>query len=259
MKTKIFFLLFFVLLFLIPLQMDAQKITIIYDNYLHDDDCLADWGFSCIIDHKSQTLLFDTGTKKDVFIHNLTELKENLNRVDMIVISHNHGDHTGNLFTVLETKNDLTVYMPFSTSDAEIKRIKDTDAKVVRDENPRDLGNSWYLSGEMGSTIKEQALIMDTPKGLVVITGCAHPGITEIVARVKEIHKKDIFLVLGGFHLGGSSEAQIEEIIQDFKDMGVRNVAPTHCTGDKAIEMFQEAYGDHFIKAGVGKKIEIEE
>jgi len=257
MKTKILFLFLFALLSLSPLRMDAQKITIIYDNYLHKDKCQADWGFSCIIDHKSSTLLFDTGTKKDVFIHNLTELKENLNRVDMIVISHNHGDHTGNLHTVLETKNDLTVYMPYSTPDADIKRIKDTGAKVVRDEKPRDLGNDWYLSGEMGTTIKEQALVMDTPKGLVVITGCAHPGISEMVARVKEIHKKDIYLVLGGFHLGGRSEEQIEKIIQDFKDMGVRNVAPTHCTGDKAIEMFQEAYGDHFIKAGVGKEIEI--
>jgi len=118
MKTKILFLFLFALLSLSPLRMDAQKITIIYDNYLHKDKCQADWGFSCIIDHKSSTLLFDTGTKKDVFIHNLTELKENLNRVDMIVISHNHGDHTGNLHTVLETKNDLTVYMPYSTPDS---------------------------------------------------------------------------------------------------------------------------------------------
>ncbi len=257
MKTKLSLLLLFALMFLIPVQMDAQKITILYDNYLFKDKCQADWGFSCIIDHNTQTLLFDTGTKKDVFIHNLTQLKENLNRVDMIVISHNHGDHTGNLHTVLETKNDLTVYMPYSTPDAEIKRIKETGAKVVHDEKPRDLGNSWYLSGEMGSTIKEQALIMDLPIGLVVITGCAHPGISEIVARVKEIHEKEIYLVLGGFHLGGHSEAQIENIIQDFKDLGVRNVAPTHCTGDKAIEMFREAYGEHFIEAGVGKEIEL--
>ncbi len=259
MKTKSFFFLLFASLFLIPVQMRAQKVTILYDNYLHDDDCQADWGFSCIIDYNTSTLLFDTGTKKDVFIHNLTELKENLNRVDMIVISHNHGDHTGNLYTVLEMKNDLTVFMPYSTPNDEIKRIRDTGAKVVRDEKPRDLGNNWYLTGEMGTMIKEQALVMDTPKGLVVITGCAHPGITDIVARVKEIHKKDIYLVIGGFHLGGHSEAQIGEIIQDFKDMGVRNVAPTHCTGDKAIQMFQEAYGDHFVKAGVGKKIELGE
>jgi len=255
MKTKILFII--MTLFLNTFLTNAQKITILYDNYLHDNDCQADWGFSCIIDHKAKSLLFDTGTKKDVFVHNLTELKENLNRVDIIVISHNHGDHTGNLHTVLETKNDLTVYMPFSTPNSDIKKIKESGAKVVQDKNPRDIGYDWYLSGEMGSEIKEQALIMDTPKGLVVITGCAHPGISEIVSRVKEIHKKDIYLVLGGFHLSRHSEAQIEEIIQDFKDMGVRNVAPTHCTGDKAIEMFQKAYGDHFIKAGVGKEIEI--
>ena len=105
MKAKILSII--MILFLNILLMNAQKITILYDNYLHDEDCQADWGFSCIIDHKAKSLLFDTGTKKDVFVHNLTELKENLNRVDMIVISHNHGDHTGNLHTVLEMKNYL--------------------------------------------------------------------------------------------------------------------------------------------------------
>ena len=200
---------------------------------------------------------FQKGTKRDVFVHNLTELKENLNRIDMIVISHNHGDHTGNLHTVLETKNNLTVYMPFSTPSEDIKKIKDAGAKVVQDKKPRELGNQWYLSGELGTNIKEQALFMDTPKGIVVITGCAHPGISDIVAKAKEIHKKDIYLVLGGFHLGGHSENQVRDIIQEFRDMGVQNVAPTHCTGDKAIEMFKEAYGDNFIKIGVGKELEI--
>ncbi|UCG27799.1 MAG: MBL fold metallo-hydrolase [Bacteroidales bacterium] len=255
MKTKILFIL--TLLLLGSFVINAQKITILYDNYIHDDDCRADWGFSCIVDHKAKSLLFDTGTKKDVFVYNLTKLKENLGRVDMIVISHNHGDHAGNLYTVLETKNDLTVYMPFSTPDTEIKMIKETGASVVQDKRPRDLGNDWFLSGELGGMIKEQALIMDTPKGLVIITGCAHPGISEIVAHVKEIYKKDIYLVLGGFHLLDLPENEIGNIIQDLKDMGVRNVAPTHCTGDKAIEMFEEAYGENFIRIGVGKELEI--
>lgn len=259
MNTK--FSLFIVIAFLClhSLSLNAQKITILYDNYLHKDKYQADWGFSCIIDYQGETILFDTGTKKDVFIHNLTELKENLNRVDMIIISHNHGDHTGNLHTVLETKNDLTVYMPFTTPDVDIKKIKETGAKVIQDKRPRDLGKGRHLTGEMGTSIKEQALVLDTPKGLVIITGCAHPGISEIISHVKEIHKKDIYLVLGGFHLGGKSDKQIEEIIGDFKDMGVRNVAATHCTGDKAIEMFKEAYGENYIKIGVGKKIEIGE
>ena len=257
MKSKTSILILIALLCSFAMPVGAQKITIVYDNYLHKDKYQADWGFSCIIDYNSKSLLFDTGTKRDVFVHNLTELKENLNRIDMIVISHNHGDHTGNLHTVLETKNNLTVYMPFSTPSEDIKKIKDAGAKVVQDKKPRELGNQWYLSGELGTNIKEQALFMDTPKGIVVITGCAHPGISDIVAKAKEIHKKDIYLVLGGFHLGGHSENQVRDIIQEFRDMGVQNVAPTHCTGDKAIEMFKEAYGDNFIKIGVGKELEI--
>jgi 7,8-dihydropterin-6-yl-methyl-4-(beta-D-ribofuranosyl)aminobenzene 5'-phosphate synthase len=258
MKTKIYVILLLVLSCSFVMPLKAQKITIVYDNYLHKEKYKADWGFSCIIDYGNQSILFDTGTRKDIFLHNLSQLKENLNRIDMIVISHNHGDHTGNLLTVLETKNDVPVYMPYSTPSEDIKKIKDTGAKVITDKKPRDLGNNFYLSGELGTTIKEQALFMDTPKGVVVITGCAHPGITEIVSKAKEVMKKDIYLVLGGFHLGNHSTLQIQNIIREFKDMGVQNVAATHCTGDKAIELFKEAYGENYIKAGAGKEIEID-
>ena len=57
-----------------------------------------------------------------------------------------------------------------------------------------------YLTGEMGFSIKEQSLILNTPEGLIVITGCAHPGIVEIVKKAKAMLNRDIYLAIGGFH-----------------------------------------------------------
>jgi len=92
---------------------------------------------------------------------------------------------------------------------------------------------------------------------LVVITGCAHPGITLIVSKAKEVVKGNVYLVLGGFHMAGFSKREIEKVIYDFKDLGVKKVAPCHCSGRETIILFEKEYGENFIRAGVGKIIEI--
>ena len=90
-------------------------------------------------------------------------------------------------------------------------------------------------------------------KGLIVITGCSHPGIVTILERVKEFFPQEkIFAVLGGFHLLDKGKREIDYIIEKFKSLGVEKVGPTHCTGWEAIKAFQEAYGDNFLSLGAG-------
>lgn len=243
-------------LLLISFYGKAQKITILYDNYLLKTGCTSDWGFSCIIDLNGKSLLFDTGTKEKIFFHNVDELGVDLSRVDKVIISHNHDDHTGSLMGFLKKNSKVRVYMPYSTSAGFLEKIRNTGAQVLNEKDPVDMGNDYYLTGELGKEIGEQSLILDTPKGLVVVTGCAHPGIVNIVKRAKEIRNKDIYLVVGGFHLIQHSESAVKEIIQEFRNLGVQKVSATHCTGDKAIELFKEAYGNDYIAAGVGKVFE---
>jgi len=95
-------------------------------------------------------------------------------------------------------------------------------------------------------------LIIDSRKGLIIITGCAHPGIVNIVKKAKELIKRDkVYLVLGGFHHPSLS------CIKEFKELQVEKVAPSHCTGDLVREAFRKEYKENFIESGVGKIIEI--
>lgn len=239
------------------LEGDSITMTILYDNYIFSEGLKTDWGFSCIIKGTEKTILFDTGTNSDILFHNINKLKVNPKDVELVAISHIHGDHTGGLFAFLDENNKVTVYLPASFPDEFVSRVEKAGAKVVPVDKPVEICKGVSLTGEMGVQIKEQSLILKTSKGLVVITGCAHPGIVDIVKRAKEVVDKKIYLVCGGFHLMNKSEDEVKEIISEFKDLGVIKVGASHCTGDRAIELFKEAYKENFVQMGVGKIIRI--
>ena len=115
-----------------------------------------------------------------------------------------------------------------------------------------------YSTGELGTLIKEQALIINTNNGLIVITGCAHPGIVQIVKKAQELISSNVLLVMGGFHLGENINS-IKEIIRDFKKLGVKHVGPCHCSGEAARRLFAKEYGQNYTNVGVGTVIKVEE
>lgn len=119
---------------------------------------------------------------------------------------------------------------------------------------------SLVLAGKYhGNVIHEQSMIFDTPSGLIVLTGCAHPGITNILKVVKEkFPNKKIHLVMGGFHLYKSWRFISSMIVRQFKKIGVEKVMPCHCTGEVASEQFQKHFKENYIKAGAGTIFEIE-
>jgi 7,8-dihydropterin-6-yl-methyl-4-(beta-D-ribofuranosyl)aminobenzene 5'-phosphate synthase len=115
-----------------------------------------------------------------------------------------------------------------------------------------------HSTGELGTDIVEQALIVETPRGLVVVTGCAHPGIDVVAEQAIRQHRARIHLLMGGFHLMGRSPHDVRAVIARLQRAGVLKVAPSHCTGEAAIELFREAWGDDFVDGGLGAVIAME-
>jgi len=240
-----------------PTPSYSTKITILYDNTVFKNGTTADWGFSCLVEGMEDTILFDTGTQGNILQHNIDELQVDISTVEQIVLSHNHLDHTGGIWTVLNQYSDVAVHLPQSFDQMFIDRVINTGATVSLHQAPDSICSGICLSGELGQDIKEQSLILDTDSGLVVITGCSHPGIVNILEQAQQIRNRPIYLVLGGFHLMNHSQAAVQEIITDFQGMGVKYVAPTHCTGEDAISLFRNAYGNFFVQAGTGRVIYI--
>lgn len=232
--------------------LDDIKVTVIYDNYLYKDGLKTDWGYSCLIEGAEKTILFDTGTKGDIFLHNVNRLDIDLKKVDLVIISHDHGDHWGGLSTFLKENPKVKVYMLKSFQEKTKNMARDAGAELIEITDPVKVCSGIYLTGEITGPVNEESIYIKTKKGTIVITGCAHPSVDKIVKKAKELSEDKILFVMGGFHLMRTPENRVKEIISNFKDMGVKYVSATHCTGDNAIEMFRKEYKDGFIKTGAG-------
>jgi 7,8-dihydropterin-6-yl-methyl-4-(beta-D-ribofuranosyl)aminobenzene 5'-phosphate synthase len=234
------------------------SLTIVYDNNPYKDGLMTSWGFACVIKGTEKTILFDTGGNSAVLLNNMQQLGIDPNEIDIVVLSHFHGDHVGGLNGLLQENDNVTVYLPATFPPGFKEPLKGAGVKTVEVNDPARICKGVYSSGILGNGIKEQALMIATDRGLILITGCAHPGIVHILAAANKILEDKILLVIGGFHLGAMARPELEEIIAGFRKLGVERVGPCHCSGDQARRMFKQEYGQDFLDAGVGRLIEFE-
>ena len=236
----------------------SAELIIIYDNNPFNSRLRTAWGFSCLVRLPQKTILFDTGGDSSTLLDNMSQLQINPQEVDAVVLSHIHGDHVGGLGGFLEQNSDVTVYLPKSFPQSFKDEIKSLKANVEEVYEARRILPGVYTTGELDSGIKEQSLIISTNQGLVIVTGCAHPGVVNIVRKARDmVAEEPVYLVIGGFHLAGASTSQIESVIEGFRQLGVRRVAPCHCSGDETRRLFREEYGEDYIESGAGRIINL--
>jgi 7,8-dihydropterin-6-yl-methyl-4-(beta-D-ribofuranosyl)aminobenzene 5'-phosphate synthase len=227
--------------------------TVLFDNTVAGKEGTSGWGFACLIEGPEKTILFDTGADREIFLKNAALLKKDLSKVEIAVISHNHGDHTAGLFGVLEKTRDLPVFFPDQTPSAILDPVRTAGGRPEPTTKVREICPDVFLVPLTGNGVSEVALALRTGKGLVLLTGCAHPGIVEFLARTNTELGTKTAVVLGGFHLLNHTEEQVGKIISAFKADGVTSCGATHCTGEKAIALFATAFGPNFLPMGVGR------
>jgi len=230
----------------------SGTLTILYDNNPYEESCIPEWGFSCLVELEDKTILFDTGGDPEVFAHNIDALGVDVKDIDCIVLSHEHWDHVGGIDVVLEANPDVSVYLPEKFPFHIKSNIRVKGAMVVETSNATVICEGVATTRILDANPDEQALIINTPFGLILVTGCSHPGVENLARDALNLTGGEICLAVGGFHLGGATRAQLDLLVEEMKELGVLKIAPTHCSGDLARQVFREGYDDDCLDVGVG-------
>jgi 7,8-dihydropterin-6-yl-methyl-4-(beta-D-ribofuranosyl)aminobenzene 5'-phosphate synthase len=236
--------------------------TVVYDNNPYDPSLTTGWGFACLIERPDLTLLFDTGGDGAVLLKNMEMLDKDPAAIDLVMLSHEHGDHTGGLPRLLDVMAQTEMPLPevvVPTAFAPSVKAQIRERTVlVEVSKPVHVRAGVWRTGQVNGPVNEQAVAIRTTEGWVVVTGCAHPGVEAMTERALEATGGPIALVVGGYHLRSASTQRIERTIEALQAMDVAAVGPTHCTGDKARAMFAKAYGDDYYEVGLGYTWEFE-
>ena len=237
--------------------MNPPGMTIVFDNNPGLPGFPTLWGFAAVIQTPARIVLFDTGSNGRALLKNMAALQLPPAAVDLLFLSHPHWDHIGGLDSFLEVNPRATVVVHdgFSRHLIQDLRALCGEVRVVGPE-PQPLAPGIFSTGVLDSDPPEQALILDFDGMTAAISGCAHPGMEQIVERARAVLGKKVDWAIGGFHLMYADAAAIARSVTNLQHLGVEYVVPTHCTGDEAREAFHRAYGERCLLGGVGRQIE---
>ncbi|MBC7220380.1 MBL fold metallo-hydrolase [Candidatus Bipolaricaulota bacterium] len=231
-----------------------MRILILYDNVAHPP-LRGGWGFSGLVEAGERRILFDTGADRLLLAHNARVLGVDLAQVTDVFLSHAHCDHVGGLSYVLERAEGVRVWAPKGMARYLRPRTPDAELRIV--DGPCELGTGLVSTGTLGRSVREQGLIVLTSHGMVLVTGCAHPGVERMAERAFELTGASLHLVLGGFHLGGAPSHQIRRVVAQLGQIAHR-VGPGHCTGEEATGALLVRFPGSEALA-VGKEVRVSE
>lgn len=269
------------------------KITTLVDNTvsLSANRLIGEHGLSLYLETKNHTILFDTG-QHVALCHNAEILDIDLSRIDTVVLSHGHYDHTGGLKRLLKTNTAFRLYAHPDVFEDKLRSVKKTykkigiplkkdelensDVRLSLGKSSREIAPGIFTSGEIplendfesiesGFFVKrdsrivhdtladDQALILDTRKGLVVLLGCSHRGVINTLNHVRNLSgKKKIYAMIGGLHLGKASDAKLEKIIDHLAGFSLEKIGVSHCTGTNATLALFNRFKDRVFMNTVG-------
>lgn len=275
-----------------PAAGQEGRITILYDAFGKRSAMEKGWGYSTLIEYGGKRILFDTGDNPEILAKNAQVAGVDLSRLDFVVLSHRHGDHMGGMEYLLRVNPNVKIYAPkenfgvygFSLPSSFYRRDESlpTEQRYFDGFPPPTLkfGSAWpraqfeliektaevapgihliaRISDKPGTLeLLELSLAIETPDGLVLIVGCSHPGIENIVATAASIDRH-IRLVVGGLHLVTAKDADIDATVKSIHDMWrVDYMAPGHCTGEPAFSALKRAFGERYLYAGLGTRLKI--
>jgi 7,8-dihydropterin-6-yl-methyl-4-(beta-D-ribofuranosyl)aminobenzene 5'-phosphate synthase len=277
-------------------MIEKLQITTLVENTVHQRRLLAEHGLSFLIETPEARILFDTGAGMTLF-PNARELGISMSGINAVVCSHGHDDHTGALSAFLHNSRDALVVAHPAAMEPKYVRRKEgvnyigipqsslssalalgdrllltresvevapgihTTGEVPRETDFEDTGGAFFLD-EAAETpdpmLDDQALFLETSRGLIVICGCAHSGVVNILDHVSRLTgATQIYALLGGFHLGRATSERLDRTAQAFERYRIERLSPCHCTGPRGLAYLRHRFPSHFTGISTGSTLNI--
>ena len=270
-----------------PNQVEDLKITIL--STMMTQVGVGEWGFAALVEADGRQILFDTGNRPDTVLLNARTLDIDLSGVEEVILSHNHGDHTGGL---VRLRQELSAQNSSAMSIAHVGRgifwerpgagprwamapkkdaFEAAGGKFIEHAAATEIHPGIWVTGPVPRTHPEKnygmwvgdehktgevvgpdgviadnvpesmSMVINTSKGLVVISGCGHAGLVNTLEHATSLAGTDtIHAALGGFHLLQASDPHLEWTAGKLVDLGVENIVGAHCTGLEPVYRFRD-------------------
>lgn len=252
-----------------PNRVDELKITTL--STMLANQGIGEWGYSALVEADGKKILFDTGRRPETVLKNAEELGIDLSKIEDVFLSHNHGDHTGGLLTLrnelkkinpkaiskihvgegifkqrINSRNRMLEIKELLESDGVVFKVYKEEIElfdgvwitgpIERIHDEKNYGGNWKLVTPNGIIIdnipEDQSLVMNTSKGIVLVSGCGHSGLINTLEHVKsKISSENIYSIIGGFHLVNATESELNWTASKLKEFGVSKIIGAHCTG----------------------------
>lgn len=241
-------------------ECDSARVTTLVDNDVWRNGTTSSWGLSFHVEiikgKERRILLMDTDVSFDVLFNNASKLNIDLSDIEAIFISHWHGDHCGSLSHVLSlSRRPTPVYVP-SENPSGIKKMREAGGIPRVCSEPVEFIEAVMSTGEFSGWVSEHSLVINVKKrGLVILTGCAHPGVVNIVKRAQQVSGvSKMYAVIGGFHISVDEAIKTANLLREIR---VELVSPCHCTNDNVKKAISETLETRYVNNGSGKVFSI--
>ena len=224
-------------------DLTSFEVKIVFENTVSNGNFMPGYGFAALIyNHFTENyLLFDTGENKEALLHNLNQFNVDVSEIQKVIISHNHIENCGGLDGFYEENPHIDIYVPEENLITYKRKYKESNVHGVFDS--MEIEPNIFTTGQIGNYIKEQALILQTENDdLVILVGCAHPGLEEFLYNIQN-YRKNIKAIIGGFH-SFRKYSYLE---------GIEIIGPCFCS--EHIDEIQKKFPDNYKKIGAGTSI----